>query len=67
MISFNLSSSVRSKNQHILSMISMLASAITNIILDYIFIVNFGWRIKGAALATIIALLISYKKENSKI
>jgi putative MATE family efflux protein len=53
MISFNLSSAVRAENQPILSMIAMLASAITNIILDYIFIVIFDWGVKGAALATI--------------
>jgi putative MATE family efflux protein len=53
MISFNLSSAVRSENQPILSMIAMLASAITNIILDAIFIVVLGWGVKGAALATI--------------
>jgi len=36
----------------------MLFSAITNIILDPIFIFGFGWGIKGAALATAIAQVI---------
>jgi putative MATE family efflux protein len=53
MISFNLSSAVRSENQPILSMVSMLVSAITNIILDYVFIAKLNWGVKGAALATI--------------
>lgn len=53
MFSFNLSSAIRAENQPILSMISMLVSAITNIILDYVFIVILDWGVKGAALATI--------------
>jgi len=50
----------------------MLASAITNIILDTIFIVVLGWGVKGAALATIsgqfaglIILLTFYLRGNS--
>jgi Na+-driven multidrug efflux pump len=35
-------------------MSSMLISAITNIILDYVFIAIFGWGVEGAAYATII-------------
>jgi len=52
--SFSLSGIVRSEGQPLLSMVSMLASALTNILLDYIFIVEFGWGANGAALATII-------------
>jgi putative MATE family efflux protein len=58
MISFNLNSAVRSENQPLLSMSAMLSSAITNIILDYIFIVILGWGVKGAALATISGQLV---------
>ncbi len=53
MISFNLNSAVRAENQPLLSMSAMLSSAITNIILDYIFIAILGWGVKGAAIATI--------------
>jgi len=66
MIGFNLNSAVRTENQPILSMIAMLSSAITNIILDYIFIVRLNMGVQGAALATIMgqfsgfAILLSY-------
>jgi putative MATE family efflux protein len=53
MLSFNLSSAVRSEGQPILSMIAMMISAVTNIILDYLFIGVLGWGVQGAALATI--------------
>ena len=53
MISFTLNSAVRAEGQPILSMVGMMASAVTNIILDYIFIGVFGWGVEGAALATI--------------
>ncbi|MFA7108514.1 MAG: MATE family efflux transporter [Sphaerochaetaceae bacterium] len=53
MISFILNSSVRTENQPILSMVSMLISAVTNIILDYIFIAIFNMGVEGAAIATI--------------
>lgn len=42
------------------SMISMLAGAIINIILDPIFIFGFKWGIKGAAYATIIGQIVSF-------
>ncbi len=47
--SFSLNGIVRSEGQPLLSMVSMLASALTNILLDYIFIVEFGWGANGAA------------------
>ncbi|WP_157950199.1 MATE family efflux transporter [Vallitalea okinawensis] len=53
MISFILNSSVRTEGQPILSMIAMMSSAITNIVLDYIFIGLLGWGVAGAAYATI--------------
>ncbi len=42
------------------SMISMLIGAITNIILDPIFIFGFKWGMSGAALATVIGQTISF-------
>lgn len=72
MISFNLSGAVRTENRPILSMIAMISSALTNIVLDYIFIVKFDMGVQGAALATItgqfvglIMLLSFYLRKNS--
>lgn len=58
MISFTLNSAVRTEGQPILSMIAMLSSAFTNIILDYLFIVVFGWGVAGAAYATVAGQLV---------
>lgn len=38
----------------------LIASAILNVVLDYIFIVNFGWGIAGAAWATVAATALAY-------
>jgi putative MATE family efflux protein len=54
MVSFSLNSAVRTEGQPVLAMASMLASALTNIVLDYIFIVQLGMGVAGAAYATII-------------
>jgi putative MATE family efflux protein len=58
MIAFILNSAVRTEGYPLLSMIAMMSSAITNIILDFIFIRNFGWGVEGAALATIIGQFV---------
>lgn len=47
-----LNSFVRNDNRPKLAMISIIAGAVANIILDYIFIFKFGLGIKGAAIAT---------------
>lgn len=47
-----LNSLVRNDNKPKLAMVSVIAGAITNIILDYVFIFWFGLGIKGAAIAT---------------
>ncbi len=57
MISFTLSIFVRTEGAPILSMIAMVTSALINIVLDYIFIREFGWGVAGAAYATIIGQL----------
>ena len=54
LFSFILNNSVRVEGQPLLPMAAMMLSAIINIILDYIFIVNLGQGVEGAALATII-------------
>lgn len=58
MTSFTLSGAVRTEGRPLLSMVSMLLSALTNIILDYVFIALLGWGVKGAALATIIGQFV---------
>lgn len=42
------------------SMISMLAGAVINIILDPVFIFGFHWGMRGAALATVIGQTVSF-------
>lgn len=53
MLSFSLNGAVRTEGRPFLSMVAMLISAVTNIILDYVFIAIFHWGVQGAALATI--------------
>ncbi|MEG0387749.1 MAG: MATE family efflux transporter, partial [Niameybacter sp.] len=52
LIGIVLSSFVRNDGRPKLAMISTIMGAITNIILDYLFIFQFGLGIKGAAIAT---------------
>lgn len=58
LISFTLASAVRTEGRPMLSMSVMIASALTNIVLDYIFIAILEWGVKGAALATIIGQFV---------
>lgn len=50
---------IRAEGNPKIAMNTMLIGAVTNIILDYIFIFVFNWGIKGAAVATIISYAIS--------
>ncbi len=52
LIGIVLNSFVRNDGRPRLAMISTIAGAITNIVLDYVFIFPFGLGIKGAAIAT---------------
>ena len=52
LIGIVLSSFVRNDGRPKLAMVSTIAGAITNIVLDYIFIFELGFGIKGAAIAT---------------
>ena len=51
---------VRSEGNAKVAMISMLIGAVTNVILDPIFIFGFGLGIRGAAIATVIAHFCSF-------
>lgn len=51
---------IRSEGNAKVAMISMLIGAIMNIILDYVFVVQMGLSVKGAAIATIISQFASF-------
>ena len=50
----------RAEGRARIAMTTMLISALLNIILDPLFIFGFGWRIKGAAVATVISQLVMF-------
>ena len=52
LIGIVLNSFVRNDQKPRLAMVSIISGAITNIILDYVFIFKLGFGIKGAAIAT---------------
>lgn len=54
-----LSCFVRNDTNPALAMYALAGGALMNIVLDYLFIMKFGWGVKGAAYATMIANLIS--------
>lgn len=54
MLAYGMNHSIRSDGNPKIAMMSSFVGAITNIILDYLFIMRFGWGIKGGAYATII-------------
>lgn len=65
---------IRAEGNPKIAMNTMLIGAITNIVLDYIFIFKFHWGIKGAAFATILSytvtstwVLYHFLKGNSKL
>jgi len=57
--SVNGSSLIRAEGKPRASMYEMIIGAVSNIILDYFFVVVFGWGVKGAAIATVISHIIS--------
>lgn len=56
---FTLNSFIRSEGSPHTAMLTMFIGGITNIILDYIFIAEFGMGVRGAAIATVTAQTIS--------
>ena len=58
-ISFGLNHMIRAQGNPKMAMATMLIGAITNTILDPIFIFVLGWGVKGAALATVLSQVIS--------
>lgn len=59
MVGYTTNAAVRSDGNPKISMITLLLGAITNIILDPIFIFGLNLGVKGAALATIISQIVS--------
>jgi len=59
MLSFGLNHTIRASGSPNIAMASMLIGAITNIILDPIFIFTLGMGVKGGAIATVIAQIAS--------
>lgn len=59
MLSFGLNHSIRSDGSPKIAMLSMLIGAITNIVLDPIFIFVLGMGVRGAAIATVISQVLT--------
>jgi len=58
-VGFGLNNFIRGEGNPKIAMLTMFIGAIANMILDPIFIFGFGWGMEGAAIATIIAQIIS--------
>ena len=58
-VSFGMTNFIRAEGSPKWAMGSMLVGAISNTILDPIFIFWFGWGVRGAAIATVIAKVLS--------
>lgn len=59
MFSFGLGTWARNDGRHQLALVAMGVGAVTNIVLDYVFIAWFGWGVGGAALATGLGPVVS--------
>ena len=59
MVGFGLNNFIRGEGNPKIAMLTMFIGAFANMILDPIFIFGFGWGMEGAAIATIIAQIIS--------
>lgn len=58
-IGIGMNNFIRAEGNPKIAMYTMLIGAVTNVILDYIFIFIFHWGIKGAAFATIISYAVT--------
>lgn len=58
-LTFNLSGLIRATGYATKSMLIQVSGALLNILLDYIFIYNLGWGVRGAAWATTISMAVS--------
>lgn len=60
MVSYALEVLIKVDGYPQLSIVGVVISAITNIVLDYLFVIKFGWGVEGAALATGLARVFSF-------
>lgn len=51
-MSYSLEVIIKTDGFPILATVGVIISALTNIILDYLFVIEFGWGVKGAGIAT---------------
>lgn len=51
---------IRNDGNPMLAMTSLIIAAVGNVILNYLFIFVFGWGVKGAAYATVLATFIAF-------
>lgn len=58
-IAFGFNNIMRASGYPVRAMLTMLIGAVTNIALDALFVLGFGWGIVGAAIATDIAMAVS--------
>lgn len=58
-IGFGMNHMIRAQGSPRIAMATMLIGAITNIILDFVFIFVLGWGVAGAALATVLSHVVS--------
>ena len=58
-VSYNLEVLVKTAGAPVVSTVGVASCALTNVVLDYIFVLEFGWGVAGAALATGISQVIS--------
>lgn len=54
-ISYGVNNMIRAEGRPIFAMLVIMSGGVMNVFLDYIFLFEFGWGIKGAAWATIIS------------
>jgi len=59
MASFGVNSFLRSEGKTHVAMFTMLIMVILNILLDFLFLIVFGWDVWAAALATVLAQMVS--------
>ena len=54
-ISFGMNNLVRAEGRPVIAMTTIIIGGLTNIFLDWLFLVKWGWGVRGAAIATVLA------------
>lgn len=58
-VGFGMNNFIRAEGNPKTAMLTMIIGALTNVILDYLFVIIFNWGVEGAAFATIISQGVS--------